>query len=71
MKNLIILSSIALMISCGSECEKSCKKPIDSNSEIETLTIKLEATEAQLLNVSAELSKCKGTDSSFIKNDKK
>ena len=56
-KHLIILPAIALLMSCSSNCKDKCTK--DSSKEIEAMKIKLEATEAQLLNVSAELSKCK------------
>ena len=45
----------------------ACSKPCDQNTnakELDALKVKLDATEAQLLNVSAELSKCK-TGSSF------
>lgn len=69
MKNLIILSVLAFMFSCGNDCSEKCTKPKESSKEIETLTLKLEASEAQILNLSAELSKCKGVDSIQIINN--
>ncbi len=40
-----------------------CEKNTPSESEaIKELKVKLTATEAQLINVSAELSRCKGSD---------
>lgn len=58
-KYLIILPAIALLYACGGNCKEKCTKEKDSPKELEAIMIKLEATEAQLLNVSAELSKCK------------
>ena len=39
----------------------SCVTPLNNNNEaIKELEVKLTATEAQLINVSAELARCKG-----------
>jgi len=40
----------------------SCKSKTEKDPTIEALKLELTATEAQLLNVSAELAKCKGIE---------
>lgn len=57
-KLLFYFVSSCFILSCASNVEQ---KP--DCTEVEELKIKLDATEAQLLNVRAELSKCKGIDS--------
>ncbi len=49
------LISIALFFF---SCQQPC--PETNNVDLDAMQVKLDATEAQLLNVSAELSKCKG-----------
>lgn len=45
----------------------SCVKQVTETDEaIKELEVKLTATEAQLMNVSAELAKCKGVDESMF-----
>jgi hypothetical protein len=52
----ILVATIAL-------CAIGCKKATPTENEvIKELEIKLTATEAQLINVSAELARCKGTE---------
>ncbi len=58
MKKLILIST-ALLIFMLMSCDK---KETDTNEAIKELEVKLTATEAQLINVSAELAKCKGED---------
>lgn len=68
MKKLLILSCIVLAFSA---CQTPCPETNEnSQREIERLKIKLEATEAQLINVSAELSKLKNkSDSVMVKQE--
>lgn len=57
MKNILLSSLILLTaVACQAPCPEVDE---DSKREIDRLKIKLEATEAQLINVSAELSKMK------------
>lgn len=56
-----ILITTALIAFMLMSCDK---KVTDTNEAIKELEVKLTATEAQLMNVSAELSKCKGVDES-------
>lgn len=67
MKKILFISSLMLAITA---CQQPCPE-VDENAqrEIERLKIKLEATEAQLMNVSAELSKLKSkNDSMHVKS---
>lgn len=56
-----ILITTALLTFMLMSCDK---KVTDTNESIKELEVKLTATEAQLMNVSAELAKCKGVDES-------
>ena len=56
-----ILITTALIAFILMSCDK---KVTDTNEAIKELEVKLTATEAQLMNVSAELAKCKGADES-------
>ena len=67
MKRSVLTLLFLLCISFFS-CVSVEKQETDSTKENEALKIKLEATEAQLLNVRAELSKCKG-ESVLIQKD--
>lgn len=67
MKLLSICTIILALSACGKPKDVQLIKENDQlKIEMADLKIKLEATEAQLLNVSAELSKCKGNDSSTV-----
>jgi uncharacterized protein YcfL len=69
MKKLLFLFSIStLLLACNStnNNEDLHKEHDIFKEEIENLKIKLEATEAQLLNVSAELANMKGPDSTKV-----
>ena len=76
MKNLNILFAFALFIallSCNEKTKKDYHAEHDNfKVEIDQMKTKLEATEAQLLNVSAELSELKNelkNDSSIVINE--
>tara|TARA_R110002049_G_scaffold283996_3_gene464511 strand:- start:121 stop:354 length:234 start_codon:yes stop_codon:yes gene_type:complete len=62
MKNPIIITLAFIAITFVS-CENATVES-NNNDAIKELEIKLTATEAQLINVSAELARCKGTDES-------
>ncbi len=73
MKKIKILSAFALfvaLISCNQNTKKDYHAEHDNfKEEIEQMKTKMEATEAQLLNVSAELSELKNelkTDTTAI-----
>lgn len=69
MKSLKILASLTLfisLISCGEKTKKDYHAEHDNfNKEIKELKIKLDATEAQLLNVQTELAALAGKDSTI------
>ncbi len=61
MKTLFSISIFTLLVIA---CQQPCpEQNTEADKEIERLKIKLEATEAQLINVSAELSKLKSDSS--------
>ncbi len=62
MNNKLILSSLMFigLSACKAPAEKNDSEQATENQELKELQIKLNATEAQLLNVRAELAKCKG-----------
>lgn len=62
MNNKLILSSLLFigLSACQTTAEKNNLGQPTENQELKELQIKLNATEAQLLNVRAELAKCKG-----------
>ena len=63
MNKLISISFLMLLftVSCKTNTEVKIERSTDSRlKEIEDLELKLEATEAQLLNIRTELAKCTG-----------
>tara|TARA_R110000868_G_scaffold212589_2_gene462464 strand:+ start:218 stop:448 length:231 start_codon:yes stop_codon:yes gene_type:complete len=76
MKNLKIVFALAIFtafISCNEKTKKDYHEEHGNfKVEIEQMKTKLEATEAQLLNISAELSELKNelkNDSSIVMNE--
>ena len=69
MKKILFTVSIAsLLFACNEKTKKDYHAEHDNfKLEINELKIKLDATEAQLLNVQAELSKFKAKDSTATK----
>jgi uncharacterized protein YcfL len=55
---LIVLLTSFIFSCCSSDNQEQINQQEELNKKIELLSIKLEATEAQLLNINIELSKC-------------
>ena len=69
-KTFLYLCSFTLMSSCGQhEKDHSHKEYDEFKKEINDLKVKLEATEAQLLNVRSELARTKANDSTKTKTE--
>ncbi len=69
-KTLFLFSAFILLSSCGQHKEDHSHKEYDEfKKEINDLKVKLEATEAQLLNVRSELARTKANDSTKTKTE--